>query len=76
MSSPRVKVERIVASKKDAQDLFSYNQFKLPALNDHPGDKIPIYRCGSFIDVSTTPLVRNNKKINAFKILEVQFLLN
>lgn len=68
------KVDRIETSKSDANELFAYNPFKLNAINDHASDRLPIYRCGCFIDVVDTPLVRNNKKVNTIKILQVKNL--
>lgn len=74
LSGQRTKVDRIEAIKSDANELFASNPLKLKTINDSPGDKIPIYRCGSFIDISATPLIRHNKKVNAMKILKVKFL--
>lgn len=68
------KVERIETSKSDLNELFAYNPLKLKAINDGPNDNIPVYRCGLYIDISHTPLIRRNKKLNSFKILKVHFL--
>ncbi len=67
-----------MASKSDANELFAYNPFKLQMINESTGDRVAIYRCGCFMLISDTPLIRHNRKVTSVKILKVsrQFEIN
>lgn len=68
------KIERIETPKSVASELFAYNQFKSKKISEHVCDRIPIYRCGCYIDIVDTPLLRKNKNVNptTIKILKVK----
>ncbi|XP_037047481.1 threonine--tRNA ligase, cytoplasmic-like [Bradysia coprophila] len=69
------KVERIETTKSDANELFAYNPFKLKVISERVCDRLPIYRCGCFIEIVDTPLLRKNKNVNTIKILKMESVL-
>ncbi|KAG4072384.1 hypothetical protein HA402_004316 [Bradysia odoriphaga] len=69
------KVERIETSKSDANELFAYNPFKLKSISERVCDRLPIYRCGCFIEIVDTPLLRKNKNVNVIEILKMEPVL-
>lgn len=75
-NAPPTKVERIEATKSDVKELFSYNPLKLRIINENPNERISLYRLGSFIDLSDTPLMRNSKKIHSIKVVKVRITSN
>lgn len=70
----RPKIERIEAPKSGVNELFAYNPLKLRMIDAITNDRIPLYRCGYFIDLSFTPIMRHNKKAQSIKILKVRII--
>lgn len=72
IQSQEFPFERLVLTKNQLLELFSYNKFKIEQINKLEGDKVTAYRCGSFIDICDGPLVRSNTKIRNFRIDSVR----
>lgn len=65
--------ERLVISKADALELFSYNKFKLEILEKRVDeDTTVVYRCGNLIDLCTGPHLQHTGQIKTVKILNVR----
>ena len=62
--------QRIVLSKQEALELFSYNPFKVQLIQNKipEGGKTTAYRCGHLIDLCTGPHVSDTGKIKAFTV--------
>jgi len=75
------KMKEIVASdapfvreemaKKDAQELFSAQTYKLELLEEIDDDTVSVYRQGSFVDLCRGPHVDSAGEIKAFKLLSI-----
>jgi len=65
------KFERLVVTKEEALDLFSYSPFKtaLIAAKVPDGTRTTVYRNGDLIDLCMGPHVPHTGKIKAFKML-------
>lgn len=64
--------ERLVVSKPDALELFSYNKFKLEIIEKRVDeDTVIIYRCGNLVDLCAGPHLRNTGQIKSVKIFNV-----
>lgn len=65
-------IQRIEVARKDLQELFAYNKFKLRILDEIvTNDKVPIYRCGNFVDLSLGPHIKHTGKLKAVKVTKV-----
>lgn len=62
-------------SKKEAQELFANNKYKLELINEIPDSEITIYKSegGNFVDLCKGPHVTNTDEIdkNAFKLTKL-----
>lgn len=62
--------ERLLVTKEQALDLFSYNKFKteliLKKVKDD--DITSVFRIGDFIDLCTGPHIPSTKYVKAFKV--------
>lgn len=68
----RQRFERLVVSKKDLLDMFSYNKYKLRVLEKKvTTDLTTIYRCGSLIDLCLGPHIRHTGRIKALQLTKV-----
>lgn len=64
--------ERLVISKMDALELFSYNKFKLEIIEKRVDeDQVTIYRCGDLIDLCAGPHIRHTGQIKTVRIFNV-----
>jgi threonyl-tRNA synthetase len=63
--------ERLVLTKQQALDIFSYNKYKVEIISKKVGenDTITAYRCGNLIDLCRGPHVPMTNFISAFKVL-------
>lgn len=70
--SSNAAFQRIVLSKEQALELFSYNPFKQQIISTKipDGGKTTAYRCGYFVDLCTGPHVPSTNRIKAFAILK------
>lgn len=68
--SKKLAFQRIVLSKEQALQLFSYNPFKVQLIQNKipEGGKTTAYRCGHLIDLCTGPHVLDTGKIKAFAV--------
>lgn len=65
-------IQRIEVAKKDLQELFAYNKFKLRILDEIvTNDKVSIYRCGNLVDLSLGPHIKHTGKLKAVKVTKV-----
>lgn len=64
--------ERLVVSKEQALDLFSYNQFKVELIQKKIGDTelTSVFRMGDFIDLCTGPHIPSTKYVRGLGILK------
>jgi threonyl-tRNA synthetase len=63
--------ERTVVSKKDAERIFSENNYKLELIEEIPGDTVSIYKTGDFTDLCRGPHIPSSSRIAAFKLLSI-----
>lgn len=63
--------QRIVATKEEALDLFSYNKYKqyLIGFKIPDGGTCTVYRCGDLIDLCTGPHLPHTGRVKAFKVV-------
>ncbi|GAP93073.1 putative threonyl-tRNA synthetase [Rosellinia necatrix] len=63
--------ERLVLSKSDLINMFSYSKYKLYFINQRvaDGESTTVYRCGPLIDLCRGPHVQHTGRIKAFTIL-------
>lgn len=65
-------IQRIEVAKKDLQEFFAYNKFKLRILDELVNnDKVSIYRCGNLVDLSLGPHIKHTGKLKAIKMTKV-----
>jgi threonyl-tRNA synthetase len=66
----RHKFERLVISKEEALDLFSYNNFKTYLIENKvpSGALTSVYKIGDFIDLCTGPHIENTGLAKGFSI--------
>lgn len=57
--------------KPKALKLFSSQPYKLELIQEIPGDKVSIYRQGSFVDLCRGPHVDSTSEIKAFKLTNI-----
>ncbi len=70
----KIKFERQVISRKEAQQLFQEQEYKQELIEELPeNEEITIYKSGEFIDLCRGPHVAHSAKIkaNAVKLLSV-----
>ena len=65
-----IKFEKELISKKEAQEIFKGQPYKLEIIKKIEEDKITIFKSGDFIDVCKGPHVESTKEIpyNSFKL--------
>jgi len=64
------KFERLIVTKEEALDLFSYNPFKLEIIRTKvpENSRTTVYKCGDLIDLCQGPHVRTTGQVKAFSI--------
>jgi threonyl-tRNA synthetase len=64
--------ERLLLTKEQALDMFSYNRFKVELISKKvpDGDFTSVYKIGDFIDLCTGPHIPSTKHAQAFKIMK------
>ena len=64
--------ERILLTKAEALEMFSYNPFKVQLIkNKIPEDGLTsAYRCGNLIDLCTGPHLPSADRVKGFKVLK------
>lgn len=69
--SPIRKFTRLLITKAEALDLFSYSPLKVELISDHveDGGVCTVYRCGDFVDFCRGPHVPDLGFLQAFKCL-------
>jgi threonyl-tRNA synthetase len=55
--------EKLLVSKEQALDLFSYNKFKLELIEKKCGPVASVFKVGDFVDLCTGPHVLSTKYI-------------
>ena len=68
-----IKFEKELISKKEAQEIFKEQPYKLEIIKKIEEDKITIFKSGDFIDVCKGPHVESTKEIpyNSFKLNKI-----
>lgn len=63
---------RLILTKAEALDLFSYNPFKVQLIETKipEGGKVTAYKNGDLIDLCTGPHVPNTGRVKAFKVMK------
>ncbi len=70
----KLRIERMVLSKEEAQELMASEPYKLELINDIPADEeISFYKQGEFIDLCAGPHLDSTGRIkgNAIKLMSV-----
>lgn len=70
LQKQNLKFESKVVSKKEAQDIFSQQPYKLELIGELE-DKISVYQLGDFVDLCKGPHLADTSQIGAFKLLSV-----
>lgn len=65
------KIESVLISKSELEDIFKDDPFKLELLKEEKGDQIQAYKMGDFVDFGFAALLPNSGKIKQFKLLSV-----
>ncbi len=63
--------EKNTVTKKEAEELFKGQPYKLELIKELDEDKITIYKDGDFIDLCKGPLIPSTGRIKAFKLLSI-----
>ncbi len=65
--------ERIVLSRKEAEEIFSKEPYKLELLSELGDEEIVVYKTGEFYDLCKGPHVESTKEIdvNTFKLAKI-----
>jgi len=58
-------------TKEEARQLFADQPYKLELIEEIPGDKVSLYRQGSFVDLCRGPHVSSTGEIKAFKLINI-----
>ena len=58
-------------SKKEAEELFAHQPYKVELLKEIPDDKVTVYRQGDFVDVCRGPHLKSTGEIKVFKLLSI-----
>lgn len=69
--SEAIALERIVASKEEALEMFKHDEYKLELISDLDDQVITFYKQGDFIDLCRGPHVDNTKMLKNFKLLSL-----
>jgi threonyl-tRNA synthetase len=59
-----VVFEKQIVDRKEAEEIFKNEPYKLELLNDIEEEEISIYKSGDFVDLCSGPHIENSKKIN------------
>lgn len=63
--------EKNTVTKKEAEELFKGQPYKLELIKELDEDKITIYKDGDFIDLCKGPHIPSTGRIKAFKLLSI-----
>jgi threonyl-tRNA synthetase len=68
-----IKFKKKEISKKEAEELFKDQPYKLELIKEIEGENVSIYESGKFIDLCAGPHVRSTKEIDpeAFKLVKI-----
>lgn len=69
--SEAIPLERIVASKEEAMEMFKNDEYKLELISELDDQVITFYKQGDFIDLCRGPHVENTKVLKNFKLLSI-----
>ncbi len=69
--SEAIPLERIVASKEEALEMFKNDEYKIELISELEDQVITFYKQGDFIDLCRGPHVDNTKVIKHFKLLSI-----
>lgn len=67
-----LKFEKLILSKEQALDMFSYNRFKTELIQKKVSDDqlTSVFRIGDFIDLCTGPHVQTTRAVKALKVMK------
>ncbi len=71
LAATRVPIERVEVSRREAEELFQDQPFKLDQIASLGDEQLSIYRMGDFVDLCEGPHVPDTSLIKAFKLLSV-----
>jgi len=68
-----VKFKKKIVPKKEAEEIFKDQPYKLELIREIEGENVSIYESGKFIDLCAGPHVRSTKEIDpeAFKLVKI-----
>jgi threonyl-tRNA synthetase len=68
-----IKFKKKIVSKKEAEEIFKDQPYKLDLIKEIEGEKVSIYESGKFVDLCAGPHVKSTKEIdpNAFKLVKI-----
>lgn len=71
IASEAIPLERIVASKEEALEMFKDDEYKVELISELEDQVITFYKQGDFIDLCRGPHVENTKVLKHFKLLSI-----
>jgi threonyl-tRNA synthetase len=68
-----IKFKKKIVSKKEAEEIFKNQPYKLELIREIESENVSIYESGKFIDLCAGPHVRSTKEIDpeAFKLVKI-----
>jgi threonyl-tRNA synthetase len=68
-----IKFKKKEISKKEAEELFKNQPYKLELIKEIEGENVSIYESGKFLDLCAGPHIKSTKEINpnAFKLVKI-----
>jgi len=68
-----IKFKKKIVPKKEAEEIFKDQPYKLELIKEIEGENVSIYESGKFVDLCAGPHVKSTKEIdpNAFKLVKI-----
>jgi len=68
-----IKFKKKIVSKKEAEEIFKNQPYKLELIREIESENVSIYESGKFVDLCAGPHVKSTKEIdpNAFKLVKI-----
>jgi threonyl-tRNA synthetase len=68
-----IKFKKKIVPKKEAEEIFKDQPYKLELIKEIEGENVSIYESGKFLDLCAGPHVKSTKEIdpNAFKLVKI-----
>jgi len=73
LSKEDLPIQRVTLSRKEAEDMFGSNDFKMELIDEHSDGEggLTAYRQGDFVDLCRGPHVPSTGKVKAFRLTKL-----